>query len=40
MWKIKSLISNVKEHWNTPAEGNYVPYKEVVTIGAAGFGVN
>lgn len=40
MLKIKSLISNVKEHWNTPAEGNYVPYKEVATIGVAGFGVN
>lgn len=40
MEKIKDLISNVKQHWNTPAEGNYVPYKEVVTIGVAGFGVN
>ena len=40
MGKISSLINNVKQHWNTPAEGNYVPYKEVVTIGVAGFGVN
>ncbi len=40
MGKINSLISNIKQHWNTPAEGNYVPYKEVVTIGVAGFGVN
>ncbi len=40
MGKIKSLISNIKQHWNIPAEGNYVPYKEVVTIGIAGFGVN
>ncbi len=40
MGKIKSLISNIKQHWNTPAEGNYVPYKEVVNIGIAGFGVN
>lgn len=40
MEKIYSLINNIKQHWNTPAEGNYVPYKEVVTIGIAGFGVN
>ncbi len=40
MGKINSLISNIKEHWNTPAEGNYVPYKEVATIGIAGFGIH
>lgn len=40
MGKISSLLSNIKQHWNTPAEGNYVPYKEVATIGAAGFGVH
>ncbi len=40
MGSLQSLFSNIKKHWNTPAEGNYVPYKEVVTIGAAGFGVN
>ena len=40
MGKINGLISNIKKHWNTPAEGNYVPYKEVATIGVAGFGVN
>lgn len=40
MGKIKGLIDNIKQHWNTPAEGNYVPYKEVATIGVAGFGVN
>ncbi|MBQ8767272.1 MAG: MFS transporter [Clostridia bacterium] len=40
MGKIKSLIWNIKKHWNTPAEGNYVPYKEVATIGIAGFGIN
>lgn len=40
MGKINELITNIKQHWNTPAEGNYVPYKEVVTIGIAGFGVN
>lgn len=40
MGKIKSLIGYIKEHWNTPADGNYVPYKEVVNIGVAGFGIN
>lgn len=40
MEKVRGLINNIKQHWNTPAEGNYVPYKEVVTIGVAGFGVN
>ena len=40
MGKINELLGNIKKYWNTPAEGNYVPYKEVVTIGAAGFGVN
>ncbi|MBR2953024.1 MAG: MFS transporter [Clostridia bacterium] len=40
MEKLRSLIYNIKQHWNTPAQGNYVPYKEVVTIGVAGFGVN
>jgi len=38
--KVRSLINNIKQHWNTPAQGNYVPYKEVATIGIAGFGVN
>lgn len=40
MGKIKGLISNIKKYWHSPAEGNYVPYKEVVTIGVAGFGIN
>lgn len=40
MGKISSLIQNIKQHWNTPADGNYVPYKEVVTIGVAGFGIH
>ena len=40
MGKINSLISNIKQYWNSPSEGNYVPYKEVATIGAAGFGVH
>ena len=40
MGKFKGLISNVKQYWNTPAEGNYVPYKEVVNLGVAGFGIH
>lgn len=30
--KAGSLISEFKNHWNTPAEGKYVPYKEYVSI--------
>ena len=26
--KIKSLFTEIRTHWNTPAEGKYVPYKE------------
>ena len=40
MGKIKSLIGNIKQHWNTPAEGNYVPYKEIANLGVAGFGIH
>ncbi len=36
--KGKWLFSEIKEHWNTPAEGKYVPYKEykdvVVAVGS------
>ncbi len=38
--KAKGAIHTVKEYWNTPAKGNYIPYKEVVAISGAGFGVN
>lgn len=40
MGKISEVISVAKKYWNTPAEGNYIPYKEVATIGAAGFGIH
>ena len=26
--KVRSLFTEIKTHWNTPAEGNYVPYTE------------
>ena len=37
---LKSLLGKVKQNWNEPSTGNYVPYKEVATIGAAGLGVH
>lgn len=37
---LKSLLGKIKQNWNEPVQGNYVPYKEVATIGAAGFGVH
>lgn len=40
MSKIKSLLGKIKQNWDEPAQGNYIPYKEVVNIGAAGFGVH
>ena len=30
--KVKSLFTEIKTHWNTPAEGKYVPYKEYKDI--------
>lgn len=30
--KVKSFITDVKTHWNKPAEGRYVPYKEYKDI--------
>ena len=36
--KVKELGTEIKTHWNTPAEGKYVPYKEykdvVIGVGA------
>ncbi len=37
--KAKEIIAIGKKYWNVPPKGNYVPYKEVATLGAAGFGV-
>ncbi len=37
--KAKNLISTAKQYWNEPAKGNYIPYKEVVSLSGAGFGV-
>lgn len=38
--KVNDVIALGKKYWNEPAKGNYVPYKEVVNLGVAGFGVN
>ena len=36
--KVKGLYTEIKTHWNTPAEGRYVPYKEykdvVISVGS------
>ncbi len=37
---LKSLLGKIKQNWNEPSPGNYVPYKEIANIGAAGFGVH
>ena len=38
--KVSNTISTVKKYWNTPSEGNYVPFKEIADLSAAGFGIN
>ena len=38
--KARDFIATGKKYWNEPAKGNYVPYKEVINLGAAGFGVH
>ncbi len=30
--KIKSFFGEFKDHWNVPAEGKYVPYKEYLSV--------
>ncbi|MBE6812521.1 MAG: hypothetical protein E7523_06535 [Ruminococcaceae bacterium] len=37
--KTKNLIFTAKEYWSEPAKGNYIPYKEIVSLSGAGFGV-
>ena len=38
--KAKNAVQTVKEYWSEPAKGNYIPYKEVVSLSCAGFGVH
>ena len=39
MKKIFAAVKGFFTHWNTPAEGNYVPSKEVVAYSVGGMGV-
>lgn len=36
---IKQKISNVTNYWNSPAEGRYMPFKEIVSYAGGGIGV-
>ncbi len=38
--KVKDLFYTAKKYWHEPAKGNYIPYKEIVSLSGAGFGVN
>lgn len=38
--KVGDAALLAKKYWHTPAEGNYVPYKEVASLSGAGFGAN
>ena len=38
--KVKATIGTIKKNWSVPAEGNYVPYKEIGSLSGAGFGVH
>ena len=35
-----AMISDVKNHWKTPAEGKYIPYGEFTAYSVGGIGVN
>ncbi|MCI6770993.1 MAG: MFS transporter, partial [Oscillospiraceae bacterium] len=37
--KAKGLVGSVKTHWNTPPEGRYIPYKEIMAYSVGGIGV-
>lgn len=37
--KLTSLVSNVRYHWNEPAEGRYMPFKEIFAYAGGGIGV-
>lgn len=38
--RLSEFKAVAKQYWNTPAQGNYVPYKEIVSVGIAGIGVH
>ena len=37
---IGSIVSDIKTHWKTPAEGKYIPYGEFTAYSIGGIGVN
>lgn len=38
--KLKNIPSDIKKHWNTPAEGKYISYREFSAYSIGGIGVN
>lgn len=38
--KIKEMPKEIKNHWKTPPEGKYIPYKEFASYSIGGIGVN
>lgn len=38
--KIKEIPKEIKNHWSTPADGKYIPYKEFASYSIGGIGVN
>ena len=37
--KAKNLIENLRLYWNQPAEGRYMPFKEIASLAVGGMGV-
>ncbi len=37
---VSSIVTNIKTHWNKPAEGKYISYKEFTAYSVGGIGVN
>lgn len=37
--KVHGIASDIKCHWSKPAKGNYVSYKEILSLGIGGMGV-
>lgn len=38
--KVKEIPKEIKNHWKTPADGKYIPYKEFAAYSIGGIGVN
>lgn len=37
--KVKGFVRNITTHWSKPADGKYVPYKEIAAYSVGGMGV-